>query len=457
MAKKIPAMSDSKIRSLRHKLVNEVPTKATHFVGLVDGLALICKPPMLDEEGKPKTKFGSRSWCLFYRIEGQKNPNQPKTKGLGGYPSTSTAEAVRKAQEWRSLLSQGIDPREEEQEKARQLKRKQKYQIPFSVAAQNWCDFQIARPNVSAPDYQKKFNAVQKHMFPILGKRPIGDIEYEEGLKALRTIWEEKPPTAWKIQGAMKQIFDRAGLKDELNIFQWKDNLANDLPHIDEIHTTKNQPALDYNEMYWFVQKLMQVESVGAKALLLHILTVGRDETICLAEWNQFDFKKKVWNRPAEIMKGVRIKGHTVKQPHTQPLADWTVDWLQSIKGKGLAGGSISEEGLIFRAAKGGRIYDPHLSDLIPQLGYRRDEVTPHGFRSSFKDWCLEQSNYPELVTEKCLAHKIGDEVRNSYARTEFIDKRRPVMEQWCNWCFTEPRKEDEEKIVSINEKRAGR
>jgi len=436
-------MSDSKIRSLRHKVVGGVPKKAKYFVGGVTGLALICKPPSSDD-----VKIGARAWRLFYQFNGKQ-----KEKWFGSYPNVSASNARALSREWKLRLAQGIDPREEEQEKAKQLKRKQKYQIPFSVAAENWRDFQIALPNRTAQDYQKKFNAVERHMFPILGNRPIGDIEYEEGLEALRTIWEEKPPTAWKIQGAMKQIFDRAGLKDKQNIFRWKDNLDENLPHVNEIHTTKNQPALDYNEMYWFVQKLMQHESVAAKALLLHILTVGRDETICLAEWNQFDFKKKQWNRPAEIMKGVRIKGITVKQPHTQPLADWTVDWLQSIKGQKLEGGSISKEGRIFNAPKGGRIHNAALSGLIPKLGYSRDEVTPHGFRSSFKNWCIEQSNYPELVTEKCMAHKIGDEVRNSYARTEFVDKRRPVMEQWCNWCFTEPVKE-KDNVRNISEAR---
>lgn len=436
-------MSDSKIRSLRHKVVGGVPKKAKYFVGGVTGLALICKPPSSDD-----VKIGARAWRLFYQFNGKQ-----KEKWFGSYPNVSASNARALSREWKLRLAQGIDPREEEQEKAKQLKRKQKYQIPFSVAAENWRDFQIALPNRTSQDYQKKFNAVERHMFPILGNRPIGDIEYEEGLEALRTIWEEKPPTAWKIQGAMKQIFDRAGLKDKQNIFRWKDNLDENLPHVNEIHTTKNQPALDYNEMYWFVQKLMQHESVAAKALLLHILTVGRDETICLAEWNQFDFKKKQWNRPAEIMKGVRIKGITVKQPHTQPLADWTVDWLQSIKGQKLEGGSISKEGRIFNAPKGGRIHNAALSGLIPKLGYSRDEVTPHGFRSSFKNWCIEQSNYPELVTEKCMAHKIGDEVRNSYARTEFVDKRRPVMEQWCNWCFTEPVKE-KDNVRNISEAR---
>ena len=436
-------MSDSKIRSLRHKVVGGVPKKAKYFVGGVTGLALICKPPSSDD-----VKIGARAWRLFYQFNGKQ-----KEKWFGSYPNVSASNARALSREWKLRLAQGIDPREEEQEKAKQLKRKQKYQIPFSVAAENWRDFQIALPNRTSQDYQKKFNAVERYMFPILGNRPIGDIEYEEGLEALRTIWEEKPPTAWKIQGAMKQIFDRAGLKDKQNIFRWKDNLDENLPHVNEIHTTKNQPALDYNEMYWFVQKLMQHESVAAKALLLHILTVGRDETICLAEWNQFDFKKKQWNRPAEIMKGVRIKGITVKQPHTQPLADWTVDWLQSIKGQKLEGGSISKEGRIFNAPKGGRIHNAALSGLIPKLGYSRDEVTPHGFRSSFKNWCIEQSNYPEFVTEKCMAHKIGDEVRNSYARTEFVDKRRPVMEQWCNWCFTEPVKE-KDNVRNISEAR---
>ena len=149
MSEKKPPMSDSKIRSLRHKIVNGVPTKDTHFVGLVDGLALICKPP------KGDAKIGSRSWCLFYRIKGQKNPNQPKTKGLGGYPSTSTAEAVRKAQAWRSLLAQGIDPREEERKQVKQIKIREGQFTPFKVAAKKWHDVQIARPNVSTQDYQK--------------------------------------------------------------------------------------------------------------------------------------------------------------------------------------------------------------------------------------------------------------------------------------------------------------
>tara|TARA_B100000959_G_scaffold31147_1_gene29744 strand:+ start:268 stop:1557 length:1290 start_codon:yes stop_codon:yes gene_type:complete len=410
--------------------VNGVPTKDTHFVGLVDGLALICKPP------KGDAKIGSRSWCLFYRIKGQKNPNQPKTKGLGGYPSTSTAEAVRKAQAWRSLLAQGIDPKEQERAKAKQLKVKQGKQVPLKVAAQDWHDFQIARPNVSAPDYQKKYRAVEKHIFPILGDMPISEIEYEDVLNALRPIWEEMTPTAWKIQGGLRQIFDRAGFKVEDNVARWTDNLDKDLPHPDSFHKIEHQPSLHWEKMPEFVNKLMQVEKVGAKALLLSILTVGRSSAICLAEWGQFDFKKKIWQRPAEIMKSVRTKKGSVKYPHAQPLSDSTIEFLKNIRGKTLEKGSISDEGLIFRASQGGRIYDSHISDLIPELGYSRKDAVPHGFRRSFRNWSLDKTNYGELVTEKCMAHQIGDEVRNVYVSTEFIERRRPCIEEWCKWCF---------------------
>jgi integrase len=422
-------MSDSKIRSLRHKIVNGVPTKDTHFVGLVDGLALICKPP------KGDAKIGSRSWCLFYRIKGQKNPNQPKTKGLGGYPSTSTAEAVRKAQAWRSLLAQGIDPREEERKQVKQIKIREGQFTPFKVAAKKWHDVQIARPNVSTQDYQKKYRAVQKYVIPDLGDMPISEIETKDILHALETIWRKMPPTAWKIRGALKQIFDRAevdGIYDGKNPARWGNHLELLLPHPDSFHKTKNQPSLHYNDVPEFFNKLMQLETVGAKALMLHILTVGRTETNCQAEWEQFDFQKKIWQRPAEIMKSVNGK----KLPHTQPISDSTVKFLESIRGKTLKKGSISSEGRIFNAPKGGKIYNPELQKIIPELGYSTEDVVPHGFRASFKDWSLDETNYGELVIEKCMAHNVGDESRNAYVRTEFIERRRPAIEEWAKWCF---------------------
>ena len=427
----IPPMPDTKIRSLRHQTVDGVEKFKVHFTGLVDGLALKCNPPAKDENGKPVSKFGSRSWVLHYTFNGKQS-----TKGLGSYPSTPTAEAVKLSQEWRAQLARGIDPREKEREKAKQIARNKKAAKSFSEAAQDWHDFQIARPNRSSQDYKKKFNAIKKHMFPILGKRPIGSIDFDEVVEALRTIWEVMPPTAWKIQGAMRQIFDQAGLKDEQNVARWKDNLDQKLPHPDEIHETKKMPSLNWRLVPEFMEKLQEHDAIGAKALMLHILTVGRSETTCLAEWEQFDFERKIWFRPKEIMKAVQIKGKSTKLPHEQPITDSIVNFLLSIKGKEFDGGYVSEEGLIFRGSKGDRIYDDHLSRVIPKIGYNREDVVPHGFRQSFKNWSLEKSHYGELITEKCMAHQIGDSVRNRYVGTEFTEKRRPCIQDWCNWCF---------------------
>ena len=431
----IPPMSDSKIRSLRHQTVNGVDKFKVHFTGLVDGLALKCNPPQQDETGNPLSTTGSRSWVLYYSIGGKAT-----TKGLGTYPSTSTAEAVRRGQEWRSVLARGIDPREEGKEKTKQLKLKQKYQKPFSVAAKDWHDWQIARPNTRKRDYTSKYGLIKKHMLPELGDRPIGNIEYEEGLSLLKAIWEKIPPSAWKVQGGCKQIFDRAGLKGEKNIFQWTGNLDEDLPHPDEFHQRVKHPSLNWRLVPEFIEKLQDYETIGAKALMLHALTVGRSETICLAAWEQIDFDNKVWNRPPEIMKAVQTKKGSVRYPHSQPLSDSTIEFLLSIKGQEFDKGYVSEKGLIFRGSKGGRIYDVHLSNCIPELGYKRKEVSVHGFRSSFKDWSLDDPmnrNFGELITEKCMAHQIGDEVRNTYTATEFVTRRRPIIDEWCKHCFS--------------------
>ena len=447
----IPPMSDSKIRSLRHQTVNGVDKFKVHFTGLVDGLALKCNPPQQDETGNPLSTTGSRSWVLYYSIGGKAT-----TKGFGTYPSTSTAEAVRRGQEWRSVLARGIDPREEGKEKTKQLKLKQKYQKPFSVAAKDWHDWQIARPNTRKRDYTSKYGLIKKHMLPELGDRPIGSIEYEEGLSLLKAIWEKIPPSAWKVQGGCKQIFDRAGLKGEKNIFQWTGNLDEDLPHPDEFHQRVKLPSLHWRLVPELIEKLQDYETIGAKALMLHVLTVGRSETICLAAWEQIDFDNKVWNRPPEIMKAVQTKKGSVRYPHSQPLSDSTIEFLLSIKGQKFDKGYVSEEGLIFRGSKGGRIYDVHLSDCIPGLGYKRKKVTVHGFRSSFKDWSLDDPmnrNFGELITEKCMAHQIGDEVRNTYAATEFVTRRRPIIDEWCKHCFSG--KPVADNVSDISEARA--
>ena len=149
MPRIVPEMPDSKIRSLRHKVVNGVPKPAKHSVGGVAGLTLICEPPKGDD------KIGPRYWKLFYSFEGDR-----REKNFGSYPTNTAASVKESARELRHKCSQSIDPRKEALEKKDAIKRRQKFQTRFSVAAENWKDFQISRPNRSSQDYQTKFNAI---------------------------------------------------------------------------------------------------------------------------------------------------------------------------------------------------------------------------------------------------------------------------------------------------------
>ena len=194
---------------------------------------------------------------------------------MGSYPTVPTVQAVKKSQAWREKLDQGINPKEEELELKNQIKRNRKLRERLSVKLHKIGTTSKLRDLIVVRKITRGHNAIKKHMFPILEKRQIGSIKFEEVVEALRTIWEEIPPTAWKIQGAMRQIFEHAGLKEEQNVARWKDNLDQKLPHPDEFHEEQQRPSLNWQLVPEFMEKLQDYETIGAKALMLHILTVG--------------------------------------------------------------------------------------------------------------------------------------------------------------------------------------
>jgi len=415
-------MPDSKVRSLRHKVVDGKPVIAKHAVGGVDGFTLICRPPTNG------AKIGPRSWVLRYVI-GKKR----KEKSFGSYPSISLADAKKLARDWRLSLQKGNDPREEERKQAAEQKIREGQLTPFKVCAKTWVDTRISRSDVSQKDYLKRYRAVEKYVFPDLAEKAVSEIETKHILEPLEKIWKKMTPSAWKIQGALRQILDRAevdGLREGPNPARWANNLSTYLPHPDSIHTGSHQASLPWEEVPGFVQKLIQSDRTPSKCLLFHILTVARSETSTMAAWEQIDLKRRIWHRPKEIMKAVRSKGGTKRYPHDVPLPESVIDFLLTLPT------AKTKEGLIFRAPLGGRLYDAHLSDEIEKCGYSRKDATPHGFRTSFKTWSLDKTNYGENITEKAMAHKVGEEVRNAYVRTELIERRRPLMNEWAKWCF---------------------
>lgn len=174
--------------------------------------------------------------------------------------------------------------------------------------------------------------------------------------------------------------------------------------------------ALAVGDMAEFMKQLRALDYMGAKALQFSILTAARSGEMRLATWEEIDFRAKVWTIPAERMKGGRV--------HKVPLCASAVKLLKSIP---------RDSDYIFHNTKGGRISDVSVSKVPKQLGY---DVTAHGFRATFRTWAQEHTSYPEEVPELALAHVNSDRTRAAYARSELIDKRRDLMNDWEQFCL---------------------
>jgi integrase len=174
---------------------------------------------------------------------------------------------------------------------------------------------------------------------------------------------------------------------------------------------------MDYRELPAFYKRLTEDrDSLSSVALQITILTACRTSEVLLATWEEFDLENRLWTIPGERMKAGR--------PHRVPLSGSVLKLLEGIKGKGY----------VFPGAREGR----PLSNMAMTMVLRRlehPELTVHGFRSTFRDWCAEETHYPNIVAEQALAHTVGDKVEAAYRRGDLLDKRRALMEDWATYC----------------------
>jgi integrase len=171
-----------------------------------------------------------------------------------------------------------------------------------------------------------------------------------------------------------------------------------------------------------FMTKLRQNSSISAKAVEFLILTAVRSGSVRLAQWSEIDFEKMLWTIPP---------GHTkARQEHRVPLQDQTVQILRSLPK--LAGSNV-----IFPSPRGKALSDMALSQLMRGMRERGEltvEAVPHGFRSSFRDWAAEQTNYPDEIRKAASGHAVGDAVKEAYQRTDLLEKRRHLMTEWASF-----------------------
>ena len=418
-AKELSALSVAKIKG-----------NGRHAVGGVNGLHL-------------RIVNDSRAWVLRV-VVGQRFDENGKQQlhrrdiGLGSYPEVSLAEARAKAHEIKAQIRNGNDPIKQKQDQLQALRIQKLRNRTFRECAQ------IVIANKSRELKNQKHIAqwsttLETYIYPTLGDINIGTITKVDIAEVLRPIWIEKNETAKRIRGRIEAIFDYAKAMEYFegdNPAEWKGNLEPILGNLKQ--ESRPHPSLPYDQIATFVQHLRQKDGISPKALEFAILTACRSGEIFGATWQEIDLKNKVWTIPKERMKA--------EKEHRVPLSEPAIELLKSIQT------DTRSQSYIFPAPRtGSMLSDMSLTALIKRmheqklkkhgLGYidpkQNRVITTHGFRSTFRDWSADKTDYPREVCEHVLAHKLPDEVEAAYLRGAYLEKRKSLMADWAEFCTT--------------------
>lgn len=366
---------------------------------------------------------GSASWLFRYMLDGK-----AREMGLGGYPDVSLSQARTATAAQRRLLGQRTDPlevrRKSEAEKAEAARRAN---VPtFAEAAASCIEAKRAgwRNAKHASQWQ---NTLSTYAFPIIGDMRVDEIETEHVLKVLATVWTEKTETASRLRGRIETVLSFATAKRMRtgeNPARWRGHLDQLLAAPAKVRAVEHHPALPWRELPGFMALLRQQRTTTAQALELCILTATRSNETLGALWSEIDLQARAWTIPAERMK--------TRRPHRVPLSDAVIALLERLPRFGGCD-------YLFPGRKPGRrLSDMSMLSLLRRMD--RADLTVHGFRSAFRDWCAEATNYPREIAEQALAHTITNKAEAAYWRGDVFDKRRLMMEQWALWCLTTPK-----------------
>jgi integrase len=262
------------------------------------------------------------------------------------------------------------------------------------------------------------------YAFPIFGDLPVQAIDLGFVMKVIEPIWATKTETASRLRGRVESILDWAatrGYRKGDNPARWRGHLENLLPKRTKVRRVEHHAALPYAQVGTFIQALREQQGVAALALEFCILTATRTSETIGARWEEIDLDGAVWTVPAGRIKA----GKEHKVPLSTPAA--------AILYK-LAAAPAAD--FVFPGGKAGRpLSNMALLALLRRMG--RPDLTVHGFRSAFRDWAAELTNFPREVCEMALAHAIGDKVEAAYRRGDLFAKRRQLMEGWARYCLT--------------------
>lgn len=357
---------------------------------------------------------GSRSWIFRYRRRGGTGESEI---GLGSAEVVTLKDAREKAGQARVALADGLDPKELKNREA------PKVAPAFRVVAKDY--IAAMTPSWRNAKHSGQWpSSLEAYVYPKIGDRPVDTITTEDVLAVLTPIWTTKVETANRVRGRIEAVLDAAsarGLRSGENPARWRGGLARVLAPPGKIATVQHHAAAAADDMPAIMATLAATKGVTPLALRFLILTASRSGEVLGATWGEVDLAEKVWTVPAERMKAGRV--------HRVPLSAPALAVLDAAKALRLSDDPAAP---IF-PARSGEGFMAHTA-LATTLGRKVPGPTPHGFRSTFRDWAAERGE-DWATAEKSLAHSVGSSVVQAYLRSDLLEQRRGLMDRWGTFC----------------------
>ncbi len=350
------------------------------------------------------TDTGAKSWLFMYKVAGRR-----REMGLGPARDVPLGRARELASVARQHLAAGRDP----------LAMRSK---PAAMTFQQAADALIES---MSPSWRNEKHRAQWRMTlsvycQSLVALGVPEISTDHVLRVLTPLWQTKPETASRLRGRIERVLDFAkarGMRSGENPARWRGHLDALLPKRPKL-TRGHHKAMPFRELPDFIGKLGTMDGIAPKALEFAILTAARSGEALGARWEEINLREKIWTVPANRMKTGR--------EHRVPLSPRAVEIIKSMS-------LIRGSEFVFPGTK----LDRPLSSMALEMVLRRAriDVTTHGFRSSFRDWAGERTDFPREIAEAALAHLVGDQVERAYRRADALEKRRKLMDAWAGYC----------------------
>jgi integrase len=375
------------------------------------------------------TAGGAKSWLFRYMLQGRR-----REMGLGSADVVSLKDARAEADLHRAMVKRdGLDPIEERRRERDARKAETARVMSFEQCAEAYITAHEA--GWRNPKHRQQWrNTLKTYAYPVMGDLPVQEVDTNLVLQVLEPIWRTKTETATRLRGRIESVLEWATVRNHRsgdNPARWGGQLKTLLPAPGKIAKVQHMKALPYGELEAFMKKLRLRDGSAARALEFQILTVARPGEVVNMVWEEVDLARGDWSIPAERMK--------MGREHRVPLSEQALALLRRMAAERpprQATTASEPTGMVFRGSSAdGALSNNAVGALLKRM---KVDVTGHGFRSTFSDWCAECTPHSSDLREMALAHAVSNKVEAAYRRGDMFEKRRALMQQWSDYAFGE-------------------